>query len=72
MTDSLRPIREPRIGEQIRSFPGSAQVHRATAVLEPWSVENGLLTPTMKLKRARISERFQSQIARMYEGHVTT
>lgn len=61
-----------RIAQQIRSFPGYAQVHRVTAALEPWSVENGLLTPTMKLKRALVNERFRADIAHMYEGHVTS
>ncbi len=58
-----------RIACQIRSFPGFAQIRRATAALHPWTVDNGLLTPTMKLKRSRISERFRDRIARMYEGH---
>ncbi len=58
-----------RVSRQIRSFPGFAQIRRATVTLQPWSVENGLLTPTMKLKRSRISERFRDDIDRMYEGH---
>jgi long-chain acyl-CoA synthetase len=61
-----------RIGRQIRAFPGYAQIRRAAAALEPWSVDNGLLTPTMKLRRARINERYRADIARMYEGHVTS
>jgi long-chain acyl-CoA synthetase len=61
-----------RIGCQIRTFPGSAQIRRAAAALEPWSVNNGLLTPTLKLRRSRINERFRATIARLYEGHVTS
>jgi long-chain acyl-CoA synthetase len=52
-----------------RSFPGYAQVRRATLTLEPWTVENGLLTPTMKLKRAKVMEKFNTEIDRMYAGH---
>ena len=58
-----------RVSHQIRSFPGYAQIRCLTATLQPWSVEDGLMTPTMKLKRARITERFRDDITRMYEGH---
>jgi len=58
-----------RLGTQLKEFPGYAQVRRATCVLEPWSVENGLLTPTLKLKRPKVMERFNAEIDRMYAGH---
>ena len=58
-----------RIAAQITEFPGYAQVRRVCATLEPWSVENGLLTPTMKLRRAKVMEKFNAEIDRMYEGH---
>jgi long-chain acyl-CoA synthetase len=34
--------------------------------LEPWQVENGLLTPTMKLKRNELQKRFADKIAELY------
>ena len=58
-----------RIAAQISEFPGFAQVRRATLTLEPWTVENGLLTPTMKLKRAKVMEKFNAEIDQMYAGH---
>jgi long-chain acyl-CoA synthetase len=36
---------------------------------EPWSVENGLLTPTLKLKRLQVVKRFAGEIRQLYEGH---
>ncbi len=60
-----------RIRRQIRGFPGYARIRRATAMLMPWTVDNGLLTPTLKLKRAEILERYQEDIRKMYEGHET-
>lgn len=58
-----------RIARQINEFPGYAKVRRALLMLEPWSVENGLLTPTMKLKRAKVCAHYESEIARLYDGH---
>ena len=58
-----------RVGVQLRVFPGYAQVRRATLSLEPWSVENGMLTPTLKLKRPKVMEKFNAEIDGMYAGH---
>lgn len=67
-----RPVEElllERIAAQMREFPGYAQVRRVSATLEPWSVENGLLTPTLKVKRGPVAEKFRAEIERMYAGH---
>jgi long-chain acyl-CoA synthetase len=58
-----------RIAAQMKTFPGYAQVRRVCATLEPWTVENGLLTPTLKLKRAKVMEKFHAGIDGMYAGH---
>ena len=58
-----------RVAGQLRQFPGYAQVRRATLTLEPWTVENGMLTPTKKLKRAKVMEKFKAEIDTMYAGH---
>lgn len=58
-----------RITAQITDFPGYAQVRRVTVTLEAWTVENGLLTPTMKLKRVKVMEKFNAEIDGMYAGH---
>jgi long-chain acyl-CoA synthetase len=57
-----------RIAEQIREFPGFAKVRRVLLLSEPWSIENGLLTPTLKIRRAQVVARFASEIERLYEG----
>jgi long-chain acyl-CoA synthetase len=58
-----------RVGAQMREFPGYAQVRRITLTLEPWTMDNGLLTPTMKLKRAKVMEKFYAELDAMYSGH---
>ena len=58
-----------RASRQMKEFPGYAQVRQITVSLEPWTVENGLLTPTLKLKRPQVLNRFEAQLAAMYSGH---
>ena len=58
-----------RIAIQMREFPGYARIHRALILQEPWSIENGMLTPTLKLKRAYTLDHFKAQIEQLYEGH---
>lgn len=58
-----------RIGAQLKELPGYAEVRRAVLMLEPWTIDNGLLTPTMKVKRAKVMERFNPEIDRAYGGH---
>lgn len=60
-----------RIGSRLKEFPGYAQVRRLHATLEPWTVENGLLTPTLKLKRKQIQEKYQEAIEALYENFST-
>jgi len=58
-----------RIGRQLKAFPGYAQVRRIHVALEPWTVELGLITPTLKLKRAKLFEHYQVVIEELYAGH---
>ena len=58
-----------KIARQLSEFPGYAVIRQITCVLEPWTIENELITPTLKLKRNRIMERFETDIEKMYEGH---
>lgn len=61
-----------RLAERcLHGFPHHAQVHAVCLTLEPWTIENGLITPTMKLKRTRIEERFVNEIEGMYAGHAS-
>jgi long-chain acyl-CoA synthetase len=57
-----------RIAEQIKEFPGYAKVRRVLLLTEPWSIENGLLTPTLKVKRAKVIARYEKEIEQLYLG----
>ena len=58
-----------RIAEQIKEFPGYAKVRRVLLLAEPWSIENGMMTPTLKLKRASVAVRFAREIEQFYPGN---
>lgn len=57
-----------RIRAALRDFPGYAKIRRVVLMLEPWTVDNGLLTPTLKVKRQKVLERFTSEVASLYQG----
>lgn len=56
-----------RIAVNLGGFPGYANVRSVMLTLDPWSVENGLLTPTLKLKRPEVVKRFAGDIKQLYE-----
>ena len=56
-----------RIGARLSGFPGYAQIRRITATVAPWTVENGFLTPTLKVKRAKVLEHFSSEVVSLYD-----
>jgi long-chain acyl-CoA synthetase len=55
-----------RIEKQVASFARYAVPRAVHLELEPWTIENGLMTPTLKLKRNNLMARFEEQIAAMY------
>lgn len=50
------------------SFPAYARIRKVTLSLQPWTIENGLLTPTLKTKRAEVMHRFAKEINVMYSN----
>jgi long-chain acyl-CoA synthetase len=58
-----------RIARNLRGFPGYAKVNRVLLMREPWTIENGLLTPTLKIKRGELAQHYATQIRELYEGH---
>jgi len=42
------------------------QLRMIVVAREPWSIENGMLTPTMKIRRSRIEAEFDTQLALWY------
>ncbi len=56
-----------RANAQLKSFPRWVRMRRIVVMREPWSVENGLMTPTLKVKRAAVAARFKDAIEQAYK-----
>jgi long-chain acyl-CoA synthetase len=55
-----------RIGERLAPFPVHARVRSVWLTLEPWTTEDGLITPTLKIKRQELEARFAREIAQLF------
>ena len=54
------------IAKALHDFPGYAKVRRVSLSLQPWTIEDGLVTPTLKIKRALVVKKFEKEIEEMY------
>ena len=54
------------ISSATQGLPDYTRVRAVHAVLEPWTAENGLLTPTLKIKRKAIEQQFSDEIEAMF------
>jgi long-chain acyl-CoA synthetase len=64
--DAARKFALERVRKALAAFPVYAAPRAAWLTLEPWTIENGLITPTLKLKRAAIEQRFAERIGALY------
>lgn len=55
-----------RIRELLHDFPGYAKIRRVHLSLEPWSIDNGLITPTLKIKRNKVLEYLRKDVEQLY------
>ncbi|NRG17912.1 long-chain fatty acid--CoA ligase [Rhizobiales bacterium] len=47
-------------------LPAYAKVRGVHLVLSPWTVEDGILTPTLKVKRHVVDKRYEKEIGKLY------
>lgn len=57
-----------RVAHQMKSFPGYAKVRKIALLHEAWTIESGLLTPTLKVKRNVVLQRYLAEYEKLYEG----
>ena len=58
-----------RAKQAAKDFPHYALPRSVILTTEPWTIENGLITPTLKLKRGILQKHFQKEIAKLYSTH---
>ena len=66
---AVRKAALKRIAAQTRNFARYAEPRAVFLTREPWTLENGLMTPTLKLKRNNLMSRFASEIDALYTRH---
>lgn len=57
-----------RVAAQMGQFPGYARIRQVYLSTKEWTVESGLLTPTLKMKRAKLLQHFEDEIEQLYVG----
>lgn len=55
-----------RIAAALHDYPGYAKVRRVALTLDQWDVENGMLTPTLKLRRNEAQQRYGAQLTGLF------
>lgn len=50
------------INEKLSSFPGYARIEHFIIADNPWTIEDGFMTPTLKLKRKEILKQYEKEI----------
>ncbi len=65
-SDKVKQFVLDRIAAQLHQFPGYAFIRYVTITTDVWCVDDGSITPTLKLKRPVLMERFKQQISAMY------
>ncbi|WP_311762889.1 AMP-dependent synthetase/ligase [Proteus terrae] len=63
----IKELFDERLREMQKNFASFHQVKRFTLLAEGFSMESGELTPTLKLRRKIISERYRNEIELMYQ-----
>ncbi|HEX7645137.1 MAG TPA: AMP-dependent synthetase/ligase [Burkholderiaceae bacterium] len=66
-TQAVRDALLSRIKEASKAFPYYAVPRAVWATIDPWTIENGLITPTLKLKRNALHARLEREIAAIYK-----
>lgn len=67
MLDSASLLK--RIAKRMARFPGYAKIHRLALISTPWTIDNGMMTPTLKLRRGEIMRHYSKEIDGLYSGH---
>ncbi|TLS77372.1 long-chain fatty acid--CoA ligase [Mariprofundus erugo] len=62
----LKKQLQVRVNQHLKPLNPFEQIRRIHLISEPFAVETGLLTPTMKIRRRKVSEYYESAIEALY------
>jgi long-chain acyl-CoA synthetase len=65
----VRDVLIERIAYRLKEFPGFAKVHRVHVTHQPWNIDSGLITATLKVRRQPLLDQFSEEIETLYSGH---
>lgn len=57
-----------RLKRALKDFPGYAKIRKIALLAEPWTIDNDLLTPTLKVKRQKVLEHHAALVETLYAG----
>ncbi len=64
----IKQLFDREIATHQKDFAQYERVRKYTLLLQPLTIENGEMTPSMKIRRSTVNERYKSIIDKMYEG----
>jgi long-chain acyl-CoA synthetase len=67
VTPGIRQLFQSEIDSIQKEFPTYERVRRFELLPQPLTVENGEITPTLKIKRKAVEQKYANMIERMYE-----
>jgi len=65
-SDILKKNLQTKINKMLKPLNPFEQVRRIHLLHQPFSIESGLLTPTMKIKRRKVYEHYRDTLERLY------
>ena len=68
-TQSVSDFLQQRVAKAVKDFPAYATPRAIWWTTEPWTIAAGLLTPTLKTKRAALEQRLAAEIEELYSRH---
>ena len=67
MRTAFRKAALKRIKTSTAGFPNYGVPRQVHCTLDAWTIDNGLLTPTLKMKRNLIRQRYTAEINALYD-----
>ncbi len=68
-SESVHQLVLAKIGRRLVRFPGYAQIKRVFVIHDLWTVNEGLITATLKIRRKQLLAKYAREVEALYAGH---